>query len=533
MLCSACQTDNREGRRFSCGAKLVRVCGDCGFENEPDDAFCGGCGAGLSGAEVPARATNEEPVGPDAIPTGERRQVTVLFADLSGYTRLSQDRDAEETHALLSKYFTVADGAVAKYGGHVDKHIGDGVMAVFGAPVAHTDDSERAVRAALDIHREVGRFDPPLTIHVGIASGEVVASGLGSGTHQEYTVTGESVNLASRLQDLAQSRETLISKAVFDAVAGQVDATQVDDVEVKGFEQPISVWRLKGLRRTDTVAAIGMFVGRRAELRQFEGVLETCRDTRAGQTVYVRGEAGIGKTRLLQEFQKSADRLDFASHGGLVLDFGVGKGEDAIGSIVRSLLSVPPDSAKAVRAAAAERAVQENLIDRERLIHLNDLLDLRQPTELLAVFDAMDSGARTAGYRETLLELIEKSSERTPLVARIEDAHWADDALLDHLAALARLTGRCRIVLVLTSRVIGDPMQTPWRAGLHNTPLTTIDLVPLRNEEARELAGSYVDALDDFAATCIERAEGNPLFLDQLLRNPQDADEEIPAPSRA
>ena len=211
-----------------------------------------------------------------------------------------------------------------------------------------------------------------------------------------------------------------------------------------------------------------------------------------------------------------------------MLDFGVGKGEDAIGSIVRSLLSVPPDSAKAVRAAAAERAVQENLIDRERLIHLNDLLDLRQPTELLAVFDAMDSGARTAGYRETLLELIEKSSERTPLVVRIEDAHWADGALLDHLAALARLTGRCRIVLVLTSRVIGDPMQTPWRAGLHNTPLTTIDLVPLRDEEARELAGSYVDALDDFAATCIERAEGNPLFLDQLLRNPQDADEEIP-----
>ena len=337
-------------------AKLPWVCHDCGFENEPDDAFCGGCGAGLSGAEFPARATIDEPVRPDATPTGERRQVTVLFADLSGYTRLSQERDAEETRALLSKYFTVADGAVAKYGGHVDKHIGDGVMAVFGAPVAHTDDSERAVRAALDIHREIGGFDPPFTIHVGIASGEVVASGLGSGTHQEYTVTGESVNLASRLQDLAQSREALISKAVFDAVAGQIDATQVNDVEVKGFEQPISVWRLKGLRRTDTVAAIGMFVGPRAELRQFEGVLETCRDTSAGQTVYVRGEAGIGRTRLLQEFQKSADRLDFAGHGGLVLDFGVGKGEDAIGSTVRSLLSLPPDTAKAVRAAAARNA---------------------------------------------------------------------------------------------------------------------------------------------------------------------------------
>ena len=475
-----------------------------------------------------AQQRNAAAPAEDATPAGERRQVTVLFADLSGYTGLSQDRDAEETHALLGQYFAVADGAVERYGGHVDKHIGDGVMAVFGAPVAHTDDSERAVRAALDIHRDIGQFDPPLTVHVGIASGEVVASGLGSEAHQEYTVTGESVNLASRLQDLARSGETLISKAVHDAVAGQVDAAQVDDVEVKGFEQSISVWRLKGLRRDDTAAAIGHFVGRRAELRQFEGVLETCRDTGAGQTVYVRGDAGIGKTRLLQEFQTTADRLGFACHGGLVLDFGVGKGEDAIGSIVRSLLAVPPDSGKAVRAAAAERAVRQDLIDPQRLIHLNDLLDLPQPTELLAVFDAMDSVARTAGYRETLLEVIEKSSERSPLVVRIEDVHWADDTLLDHLAALAQLAARCRMILALTSRVIGDPMETPWRAGLHKTPLTTIDLVPLRDEEARDLAGSYVDDLDDFAATCIERAEGNPLFLDQLLRSAQDSDEEMP-----
>ena len=529
MQCPACQTDNREGRRFcsSCGAKLAIVCGACEFENEPEDAFCGGCGASLVGAPA-APQENSAQILEETTPTGERRQVTVLFADLSGYTRLSQDRDAEETHALLTQYFNVADGAVEKYGGHVDKHIGDGVMAVFGAPVAHTNDSERAVRTALDIHREVGEFDPPLKIHVGIASGEVVASGLGSGTHQEYTVTGESVNLASRLQDLAASGETLISKAVHDAVAAQVDAAQVDDVAVKGIEQPISVWLLKGLRRADTAPAASPFVGRRAELRQFEGVLETCRDSGRGQTVYVRGDAGIGKTRLLQEFQKTAEGAGFTCHGGLVLDFGVGKGEDAIGSIVRSLLSIPPDSNKAVRAAAADRAVEAGLIDDERLIHLNDLLDLPQPTELLAVFDAMDGAARAAGYRETLVELVERSSERAPLVIRIEDVHWADETLLDHLAALAQLAAACRMILVLTSRVVGDPMETPWRTGLHNAPLTTIDLVPLRDDEAREFAGSYGDGLDAFATSCIERAEGNPLFLDQLLRSAQGSDEEIP-----
>jgi class 3 adenylate cyclase len=128
----------------------------------------------------------------------------VLFADLPGYTRLSQDRDAEETHALLGQYFKVADGIVDRHGGHVDEHVGDAVMAVFGSPIAHTDDSERAVRAALDIHREAAEIEPPLVVHIGIASGEVVASGLGSEAHQEYTVTGESVNLASRLQDIAR-----------------------------------------------------------------------------------------------------------------------------------------------------------------------------------------------------------------------------------------------------------------------------------------------------------------------------------------
>ncbi len=149
---------------------------------------------------------------------GDRRQVTVLFADLSGFTRLSNELDAEEIHALLNRYFETVDGIVEGYGGTVDKHIGDNVMAVFGAPVAHTDDPERAVRTATDIHQamtglsdDLGR---DLTAHIGIASGQVVASGTGSDAHREYTVTGDTVNLASRLDDLAAAGETLISEAV-------------------------------------------------------------------------------------------------------------------------------------------------------------------------------------------------------------------------------------------------------------------------------------------------------------------------------
>ena len=157
------------------------------------------------------------------MPAGERRQVTVLFADLSGFTQLSSKLGAEATHELLNRYFEAVDAIVEDCGGSVDKHIGDNVMAVFGAPVAHADDPERAVRAALDIHAAVSRLGNDLgrdlSAHVGIASGQVVASGTGSETHREYTVTGDSVNLASRLQDRAQAGETLISEALYRTVA--------------------------------------------------------------------------------------------------------------------------------------------------------------------------------------------------------------------------------------------------------------------------------------------------------------------------
>ena len=190
--------------------------------------------AAIAAAAAGAPAAAEEPV---AAPTGERRQVTVLFADIAGYTKLSSELGAEATHALLNRYFEAVDGIVEGYGGSVDKHMGDNVMAVFGAPVAHDDDPLRAVRAALDIHQrmatladEVGH---PLRAHVGIASGQVVASGTGSQAHREYTVTGDSVNLASRLQDTAKPGETLISDALYRTVAESVDCASLGDIAVK------------------------------------------------------------------------------------------------------------------------------------------------------------------------------------------------------------------------------------------------------------------------------------------------------------
>jgi len=261
--------------------------------------------------EAIAALTNGEaeaaPVPDDrAALSAEQRQVTVLFADLAGFTKLSDELGAEATHALLNRYFETVDAVVEGYGGSIDKHMGDNVMAVFGAPVAHSDDPERALRAALDIHPAMAElskeFGRDLRTHIGIASGQVVASGTGSDAHREYTVTGNSVNLASRLQDKAEGGETLISQAVHRAVMDAVECVPMGKIEVKGFAEPVPVWRLQGLRSDVSGDRHGPFVGRRAERRQFDALIQECLETGSGQTILARGEAGIGKTRLVEEF---------------------------------------------------------------------------------------------------------------------------------------------------------------------------------------------------------------------------------------
>jgi class 3 adenylate cyclase len=296
--------------------------------------------ADLSSGRQKAQTLPQE--APFELPEGEYRQVTVLFADLSGFTRLSTELDAEATHKLLNRYFEVVDRIVENYRGRVDKHIGDNVMAVFGAPVAHSDDPQRAVRTALEIHRAMGSTGDeagrPLQAHIGIASGQVVASNTGSDAHREYTVTGIAVNLASRLQDMAGPGETYVSDAVQRAIAEIATSEAKGAVEIKGLDQPVQVWRVQKLLEETLRSGRRPFVGRRSELAQFGGVLSACCETGSGQTVFVRGEAGIGKTRLVEEFQRLAEQQGFACYKSFVLDFGVGKGQDAICTLVRSLL---------------------------------------------------------------------------------------------------------------------------------------------------------------------------------------------------
>lgn len=226
-----------------------------------------------------------EPSGAE-VSEGERRQVTVLFADIADYTKMSVRLGAEVTHEVLNRYFEVADRIVEEFGGAVDKHIGDNVMAVFGAPVAHDNDPERAVRVALAIHEAVCGIELPggsfLKLHIGIASGQVVASGTGSDSHREYTVTGESVNLAARLQELAGPGQTLVSEAVQRQSYGHFAAVGLGPQKLKGIDHPVAVWRIDGTLEAAGEGRSTPFIGRRVELGQCRTILDEIAATGEG-----------------------------------------------------------------------------------------------------------------------------------------------------------------------------------------------------------------------------------------------------------
>jgi class 3 adenylate cyclase/predicted ATPase len=479
--------------------------------------------SGAAPAQAPA--ADENPAADAREVPAERRQVTVLFADICGYTKLSGELGAEATHALLSAYFEEADAIVERFGGAVDKHIGDSVMAVFGAPRSYGNDSERAVRAAEAIHRaiqsvsqNVGR---DINVHIGVACGQVVASGVG--TNERYTVTGDSVNLASRLTDKAAPGETLISERVKDAVETHFSTQALGQLSLKGIVEPVHAFRVIEPAQLEGRLADRPFVGRQAELAQLGAVLETTSETSAGHLIYLRGEAGIGKTRMTEEVTRMARLKGFETHRALVLDFGAGKGRDAIRSLVRSLLELEDSSDDAKAARAIATAVQTGIIGKNQVVFMNDILGLAQPPELRSLHTALDNARRNQGLGETAAAVVRNISGAKKLLLVVEDVHWAAPIILQHLAEVVRAISDVPVALIMTSRIEGDQLNEAWKNTTGSTPIIQVDLRPLRRTDAMALATDFLDVTDKFAETCIERADGNPLFLEQLLRGAETA----------
>jgi class 3 adenylate cyclase/tetratricopeptide (TPR) repeat protein len=528
LRCGGCTFENRDGRKFcaSCGAALPSPCRSCGYVNDDSDRFCGGCGRPLTDSRDEA----VKPVVAEG-PEGDRRPVTILFCDLVGYTSLSARLDPEEIHALLERFFTLVDAIVERFGGAIDKHIGDAAMALFGAPRAHGDDSQRAIHAALEIQASVpnlGReLTIPLAVHVGVAMGEVVASSVGSQRHRGYTVTGEAANVAARLLALAAAGETIVSDAVYQATSHSSTYESLGAVALKGLDHPIPAWRLVGAK--SAAAETQALVGRRSELGQCRAALEACVAGTSGAAILIRGEAGIGKTRLMEELQSIAAAAGMRRHAGLILDFGTERGHGAVRTIVAGLLALEPDASPAAIERALDCAQRDAQLQPDDALYLCDLLETPQPEAGRSLYEAMDAAARTHGKELVVAALVKAAAARQALLVTIEDIHWADGETLNLLAAIASATATSRTTLIMTTRIEGDPLDARWRGMVPGATLITVDLSPLAQADSLAIARRFIDG-DAFAAQCVERAGGNPLFLEQLLRTAGDlTDGQLPS----
>ena len=527
MRCLACAHENPEAAKFceDCGASLRRQCSACGNELATTSKFCNQCGKRVAPVPVSTppdmdSAESSQTLAAPPSDSGDRRQAVVLFVDISGYTAMCARSDPEQIQRMLGHFFHAIESIVKAHGGHVFDRAGDAVMAVFGAPVAHGNDAQRALRAALAMHREAVDISDctgaPLQLHIGLASGEVVAAVIAGAGHSKYSVTGAPVNLAARLDALASAGETLISDALYQDVSDSIEANTAGEQSIKGFDAPVGVWRLQGLRERPVERM--PFVGRQTEVRQLLHALDAVREIGAGTTILVRGDAGIGKSRLMEEFCARARERGFSTSSGHVLDFGVGKGQDAVAMLLKALFAIDPLAAEPARRDAVNAAIESGLVKDDEALFCNEWLDVSQPPELAAIHAAMDNATRLRRAGEALAAVLQRCAALQPQLILVEDIHWSSPEFLRHLATITRAAAHAPMTLVLTSRVEGDPIDKAWRASIHGSAFTTIDLAPLRPHEAHMLAGGLVEASSRFALMCIERAEGNPLFLEQLLR---------------
>ncbi len=542
MKCLKCHADSSADSAFcvECGSRLTLQCPSCGQPLEARFKFCNKCGHDLSKPVAAPEPPPSPPPAPAAAststptpsPEGDRRQATALFSDLSGYTAMNERLDPEEVAGIMARIKTEAVKIVEAHGGIVNQFVGDEVLALFGIPIAHTDDPVRAARAALALHEMMRGMSPEveprlgraLRLHTGINTGLIVTS-LRDDRDGRIGVTGDTINTGARLKSLAEDDTILLGPETRKLVADEFETEPLEPVALKGKAEQLTPYRLVAERATPATASQS-FIGRRAEIRQFTAIVEGCLESVRGQAVYVRADVGVGKSRLVDEFHTIASARGFACHKGLVLDFGAAKGYDAIRSVVGSLLNLPAGASEDVRREAVARALADGSVDEPQVLFLNDLLDLPQPAELRPIYDAMDNEARNRGKRETVCELLRRTSATRPVMVGIENIQWADGVTLAHLTALVATVAEVRALLIMTSRLEGDPLDQAWRAASHGSPLSTIDLAPLRTEEALDLARQYMDVSAQIAQRCVERAAGNPLFLVQLLRTAEESSED-------
>lgn len=471
-------------------------------------------------APIPARPEiKPEPDNPPEAP--ELHQASVLIMRMAE-DEVVESHDLEERHAVRQALLKRVQAACMRFGGGLVQQASDAVMVIFGIPQAHDNDAERAVRAALALQQaDAGPSQRPVSMRIGIASGPVLVSRWPAGDSHGHMVTGDPVQTADALCARAGLAEILASDAICANLREKAVAEALPSPDAS------RVWRLLNLHiepRFEQAA----FIGRRAPLRQFASVLESCREIGCGQVVLVRGDAGIGKTRLVKEYAALAKTHGFACHRTAILDFGAVTDQDALAPLLHGLLDLPPGATIEQAQAAVAQALADGIIESNQGVFLNDLLGLPQPSDRRAEYDAMRHETRHQGKQATIGRLTITLAARRSRLLVVEDIHWADAATLDLLARLAAATQESPIVLIMTTRLEGEPLDPAWRGAMHGAALLALDLGPLRPEEALELTRQFGDLDAELLVRCVERAGGNPLFLEQLLRAAQAGDAHVP-----
>jgi class 3 adenylate cyclase/tetratricopeptide (TPR) repeat protein len=539
MKCARCQHQNEEGARFceECAAPLAVACGNCGRQLSPTAKFCPGCAhpTGLAPqAQAASRFTSPESYIPKhlaerilssrAALEGERKQVTVLFADLKGSTELLADRDPEEARRILDPVLERMMDAVHGYEGTVNQVMGDGIMALFGAPLAHEDHAVRACYAALRMQETVRRYSDELRraqgvevqIRVGLNSGEVVVRSIGSDLRMDYTAVGQITHLAARMEQLAAPGTVRLTGDTLRLAEGYVEVRSLGPVPVKGLSAPIEIFELTGAGQARTrlqVAALrGLtrFVGRDAEIEHLRRVLGQA-GAGHGQVVAIVGEAGVGKSRLTYEFTHSHRVQNWLVLEASSVSYGKATSYLPVIDLLKGYFKIGDrDDHRDMRAKVLGRVLG---LDRALEFLLSPLLALLDVPVEDAAWQSLDPPQRRQRTLDAVKRLLLRESQVQPLLVVFEDLHWIDGETQALLGSLVDSLGSARLLLLVNYR---PEYQHGWASKAAYSQMR-LDALPA------ESAGELLEALlgDDPGLAPLKQLlvkRGNPFFLEETVR---------------
>lgn len=539
MQCPSCAHDNLSDARFcnQCGTALAAICAQCQHHNPPGARFCNQCGNSLqddSAGEKTAppvrrsytpRHLTEQVLTSRSALEGERKRVTVLFADLRGSTEAAESLDDEEWHRILDRYFGILSGAVHRYEGTVNQYTGDGIMALFGAPVAHEDHALRACRAALDIQQEMRAFADELRVsiglnlamRVGMNSGEVVVGKIGDDLRMDYTAKGQTVHLAARMEQIAESGRIYLTGHTAQQVDGYVALRDLGTMQVKGISEPVAVYELEGMGRLHSrlelakARGLSRFIGRRGERECLEQALSEAVQG-DGSVVAVSGEPGIGKSRLCWEIQEQASARDIAVYTSTCVPYAAALPMYPVLALLKSLFGIDDtDSPAEQRRKIAGTYALHGSDCRDSMILLFEFLDVAER-------DAPASAIPPERRQTHLLELAQSllTEGHTPRVLVVEDLHWADPSSQHFFSELARAVPGSHTLMLLNYRPdeAADWMHFPVKRTLQLHALSEQEMATLTTD----LLGDDRD-LAPIAQRLCRQAAGNPLFIEEAVRS--------------